>query len=580
MKKDKSKVISDLAKKYPDRKSAILPALHYLQKENNNYLSPEDINIVSKIFGLTKSNILGVASYYTMFNRKQVGKYHLQVDTCLPGFLAGADEIVTYLSEKLEIKPGQTTDDGVFTLSRVQDLGSCGTAPVIQVNDKYYENMTIDKVDELLDSLRAGEMPESDNVMKVDSDCNILLKNRLLSGATDINVYKENGGYQGLKKALEQEPGEIVAKVREASVRGRGGAGFPAGMKWTFLPKNDERPVYLICNADEGEPGTFKDRQIMEYDPHLVIEGMAIAARGIKAQKAFIYIRGEFSWIAEILEGAIEQARSDGQLDHVDIIVHRGAGSYVCGDETALIESLEGKRGNPRVKPPFPANSGLYGCPTVVNNVETLACIPFVIDKGPDEFKTMGQAGNFGPKIFGISGHVNEPGVFEYPLRTPLKYLLERAGGVKGNLKGIIVGGSSVPILRADEIEGIKLDYDSCLRAGTFFGSGGIMVINDTVSIPELALRTIEFYAHESCGQCLPCKEGTHNIKQILKRIIAGKGLTSDIDTIIDLCNKIQGLTICPTGEAFAIPVLAMVEKFREEFEALIKLNKKNKKKK
>jgi NADH:ubiquinone oxidoreductase subunit F (NADH-binding) len=337
------------------------------------------------------------------------------------------------------------------------------------------------------------------------------------------------------------------------------------------LPKDDPRPVYLICNADEGEPGTFKDRQIMQYDPHLLIEGIAISAFALNAKKAFIYIRGEFGFIADILQKAINQAIADDQLKNVDIIVHRGAGSYVCGDETALMESIEGKRGNPRPKPPFPANVGLYGNPTIINNVETLSCVPYIIDKGAKAFKKIGTEGNFGPKIYGVCGHVNKPGTFEYPLGTSLSKVLEAAGGVKGNLKAVIVGGLSVPILTAAEAKNLKLDFDSCLKAGTMLGSGGVIVVNDTVSIPKLALRTIEFYAHESCGQCVPCREGSNLVRQLLKKILAGNGVKEDIDLILKTVQTVQGLTLCPLGDAFSVPIEAMVTKFRREFEGLSK---------
>jgi NADH:ubiquinone oxidoreductase subunit F (NADH-binding)/NADH:ubiquinone oxidoreductase subunit E len=514
--------IEKIITKYPKKDSAVMPVMQYLQNKNNNFFSEEGIGAAAEAIGFSKSKVYGIATYYTMFNTKPVGKYHLQVDTCVPGFLHGADQIVEHLEKKLGIKAGETTKDGLFTLSTVQDLGSCATGPVIQVGNRYFENMTVEKTDILIDALKSGKEPANDPSMTVISKCGILLNDRTQKDCRTLAFYKNNGGYQALKKALSMKPDDIIAEVKEAGVRGRGGAGFPAGMKWSFLPKNDSRPVYLICNADEGEPGTFKDRQIMEFNPHLVIEGIAIAAFALNAKKSFIYIRGEFDWIADILEAAIEEAKKDGQLNHVDIVVHRGGGSYVCGDETAQIESLEGKRGNPRVKPPFPANYGLYGCPTVVNNVETLSCVPFIIKNGAEAYKKIGTSNNAGPKIYGVSGHVNKPGIFEYPMGTPLKEILDAAGGVKGKLKGVIVGGLSVAILTAKEAEGLNLDFDSCAKAGTGLGSGGIMVINDTVSIPELALRTIEFYQHESCGQCAPCRQGSHVIKHKLQDIVDG----------------------------------------------------------
>jgi NADH-quinone oxidoreductase E subunit len=569
MTKKQDVLIDSLAEKYPKRESAVLPVLQLLQKKNRNYLKANALDAAAQATGLSKSAVYGIATYYTMFNTKPVGKYHLQVDTCVPGFLHGADAIVAHLSKKLGIQVGETTKDGMFTLSTVQDLASCATGPVIQVNDRYFENMTVEKTDKLISSLKKDKLPASDTAMNVVSKCGILLNDRTQKDCRTISFYKKNGGYQALKKALSMKPEDIVNEVKNAKVRGRGGAGFPAGMKWSFLPKSDPRPVYLICNADEGEPGTFKDRQIMEFNPHLLIEGIAISALAIQAETAFIYIRGEFSWIADILETAINEALKDGQLGHATIIVHRGAGSYVCGDETAQIESIEGKRGNPRVKPPFPANHGLYGCPTVVNNVETLSCVPYIVQNGAAAYLNIGVHDNHGPKLFGVSGHVNKPGIFEYPMGTPLKEILAAAGGVKGKLKGVIVGGLSTAILTAAESKDLKLDYDSCLNAGTALGSGGIMVVNDTVSIPELALRTIEFYHHESCGQCVPCREGSHVIEHKLRGLVEGRGTVDDIDQILHLCQNIKGLTLCPTGEAFSVPIQAMVSKFRPEFEAL-----------
>lgn len=560
-----------IVSKYPKKGSATLPVLQLAQAENGGSLTVESLDEVSKTLNLSVNRVYGIATYYTMFNTKPVGKYHLQVDTCVPGFLHGADEIAAHLSRTLGIPIGETTPDGMFTLSTVQDLASCATGPVIQVNEeRYFENMTPEKADELIESLRKGEMPARDASMEVYSECNILLNDRTQADCRTLAFYKRSGGYQALAKAKSMQPADVAAEVKDAQIRGRGGAGFPAGTKWAFLPKNDPRPVYLICNADEGEPGTFKDRQILEFNPHLMLEGIAIAAYAIGAAQAFIYIRGEFTWIADILEAAIAEAASDGQLDHVEIIVHRGAGSYVCGEETALIESLEGKRGNPRSKPPFPAGYGLYGCPTIVNNVETLSSVPYIIQHGAQAFKQIGVPNNYGPKIFGVSGHVKKPGVFEYPLGTPLKTILKAAGGVRGKLKAVIVGGLSVPILTAAEAEGLCLDFDSCQKAGTSLGSGGIIVINDKVSIPELALRTIEFYHHESCGQCVPCREGSHVIESKLRGLVEGRGKMADIELVIHLCHTIPGLTICPTGEAFSLPILAMVTKFRPEFEALL----------
>ena len=374
---EKKSAIEKIVGKYPRKESAILPALYIMQEHNGNSLSEQDIEDVAEILGVSVSKTYGVATYYTMFNKTPVGKYHLQVDTNVSAMLMGAQEIVAHLEKILGIKVGETTPDGMFTLSSVEDLGSGGTCPVVQVNDRYYELMTIEKVDALIASLKDGVMPPREVNYNFGTQCGILFKNRGKADSASITTYKDSGGYQALKKARAMTPEAVLTEVKDAEVRGRGGAGFPAGLKWSFLPKDDDRPVYLICNADEGEPGTFKDREIMEYDPHLLIEGIAIAAYAIGSEKAFIYIRGEFGWIAQILEEAIEEAAADGQLEGLDIVVHRGAGSYVCGEETALIESLEGKRGNPRLKPPFPANIGLYGSTTIVTRIPPKLAISF-----------------------------------------------------------------------------------------------------------------------------------------------------------------------------------------------------------
>lgn len=401
-----------------------------------------------------------------------------------------------------------------------------------------------------------------------------------VSGMEKVENYMSDGGYIGLKKALEKKPEEIVEEVKQSFLRGRGGAGFPTGFKWAFLSKEKIKPYYLICNADEGEPGTFKDRIIMEHDPLLLIEGMTIAGYATQSDVGFIYIRGEFKWIAEILERALENARNANMLGKnilgsgfdLDILVMRGAGAYICGEETALIESIEGKRGEPRIRPPYPASVGLYGCPTIVNNVETLASIPFIMKLGAGTFKLMGSFQASGTKLYGISGHVNKPGVYEYPLGTNLKDLIQyAAGGVRDGkkLKAVIPGGLSAIILKADEID-LAMDFDSCLKANTMLGSGGIIVLDEDTSIPDVALTTIHFFVHESCGQCTPCREGFMKIQQILKNLIDRKGNKEDIDTIIEITNTVNGTTLCPLGDAGAMAIQAMITKFREEFEPLV----------
>jgi NADH-quinone oxidoreductase subunit F len=406
----------------------------------------------------------------------------------------------------------------------------------------------------------------------------IVLKNIDIPGSETIEVYLSHGGYQALEKALGSfKPAELIEEVKKSGLRGRGGAGFPAGVKWGFVPKQNEKPVYLVCNADEGEPGTFKDRYIIEKDPHLLIEGIIIAGYAIGAHQAYIYIRGEFVKGAGILEKAIGEAYQKGYLGKnilkkgydLDLHLHRGAGSYVCGEETALLESLEGKRGNPRLKPPFPASVGLFQSPTVINNVETLANIPAIVMKGADWFAGIGKKGNTGTKIFAVSGHVNRPGVYELPLGIPLRELIEQwAGGIREGkrLKAVMPGGSSTPVITAEEID-VDMDFDSLASLGTMLGSGAVIVMDETTCMVRTARRLAGFYAHESCGQCTPCREGVPWMAMILERIEKGEGREQDPDLLLDICDNIKGITLCPLGDAAAMPIESIVKKFREEFE-------------
>ncbi len=409
----------------------------------------------------------------------------------------------------------------------------------------------------------------------------VLLRARGAADSRAITTYLGAGGYEGWKKALAMGPDAVTKEVSDSELRGRGGAGFPTGRKWSFVPKDHPGPRYLVCNADESEPGTFKDREIIEYDPHQVIEGVAIASFAIKANTAYIYIRGEFVRWAKILEEAIVEARQRGFLGKnvlgsgfdLDIWVHRGAGAYICGEETALLESIEGKRGFPRLKPPFPALVGLFGKPTVINNVETLACVPHIITRGAAWFAGIGRPKNTGPKLFGVSGHVNRPGVYELPLGVTFREIIEEhAGGVRGGrkLKAFFPGGSSAPVLTAAEVD-VKADFDACAEAKTMLGSGGIIVFDDTVDMVEVADNVAHFYAHESCGQCTPCREGSDWCMDILDRLMAGHGLPADPDTLLRICRFASGgMTICPLGDAFSLPISSIVTKFRDEFERRI----------
>jgi NADH-quinone oxidoreductase subunit F len=392
-----------------------------------------------------------------------------------------------------------------------------------------------------------------------------------------IDTYLQGGGYGALKKAFAMTPDQVTQMVKDSELRGRGGAGFPTGMKWSFVPKNSGRPIYLLCNADESEPGTFKDRVIIEKDPHLLIEGMIISAWAIgSCPMAYIYIRGEFYYGATVLDKALEEARQHGYLGKnilgsgfdFDITVHRGAGAYICGEETGLIESVEGKRGQPRVKPPFPAVVGVFGGPTVVNNVETIACVPFIIDKGPEWFKGFGSPKNTGPKLYCVSGQVKKPGVYEFPMGITLKELLyDHCGGpLDGRrFKAVIPGGASAPMLTEDELD-LPLNFDAVMKAGSMLGSAGVIVVDDSVCIVDAVWRLAKFFAHESCGQCTPCREGTNWMESVLDRLERGEGKAEDADLLLDMADNIGGKSLCALGDAAIGPVISSVKKFRDEF--------------
>lgn len=388
-----------------------------------------------------------------------------------------------------------------------------------------------------------------------------------------LEGYRAVGGYAAWAKAQTMEPAAITEEVKRSNLRGLGGAGFPTGMKWSFVPKDHRGPVYLVVNADEGEPGTFKDRYLLERVPHMLLEGMLITARAIRAALGFIYIRGEYVAPWRRVCRAVEEAYRAGYLGRgFDVLVHRGAGAYICGEETGLISSLEGKKGWPKLKPPFPAVRGAFGQPTIVNNVETLCHVPHIIERGAEWFAALGTRTQGGTRIYSVSGRVRRPGIYEAPVSITLRQLVyDQAGGVTGNgrLKAVVPGGLSAPILRADEID-VTMDVDGLRAAGSMAGSAGVIVMDETVSIPEALLVVARFYAHESCGQCTPCRETTGWIYRMVRRIVEGRGRKEDLDTILDVARRGAGTTICAFYDGAVGPYLSYIEKFRDEFEALI----------
>lgn len=411
----------------------------------------------------------------------------------------------------------------------------------------------------------------------------LLLKNiRQENYSGSLDEYIECAGFLAFKKAIKDyKPQEVIDAVKASGLRGRGGAGFPTGLKWSFMAKNSAKPNYLVCNADESEPGTFKDRELMLRDPLIVLEGLMLGCYAVNCNHGYIYVRGEFFPAIKKLQACIEDLYKKGYLGQnifgsnfsLDITLHPGAGAYICGEETALLNSLEGKRGEPRVKPPFPAISGFDGAPTSVNNVETLANLPFILQAGPEAYKALGTAGNAGTRLICLSGHIQNPGVYEVEMGVNLKAIIEDLGGgmLNGNaLKAVIPGGSSVPLFLPDEIN-IPYDFDSVAKAGSMMGSCGIVVLDEKVSIPEFLHRIIRFYTHESCGQCTPCREGMQWIRVMLRDLLRGQASLNTIDNIVRVANNIIGNTLCPLGDAGAMPTISYITKFRNEFNSLAK---------
>jgi NADH-quinone oxidoreductase subunit F len=407
------------------------------------------------------------------------------------------------------------------------------------------------------------------------------LKRMHIKDGHTLEVYQDTGGYASLKKAMSMTQDDIINEVKASALRGRGGAGFPTGMKWSFVPRNSPKPKYVVCNADESEPGTFKDRYLLERDPHALIEGMLIAAFALGAETCYIYYRGEYKYLIDIMDRAIEEARAAGFVGKniqgsdfsCEVYTHTGAGAYICGEETALLSSLEGYRGHPRMKPPFPAVEGVYACPTVVNNVETLTAVPQIIEIGGEAWKNLGTEKSGGTKLWSVSGHVKKPGVYELPMgyADMEKFIMEDCGGMLRSdkkLKAVIPGGSSVYIMNAEQIIGKKvtLDYEGLVEGGSMVGSGGFIVMDETVDVMESTKNLTEFYKHESCGWCTPCREGTDWLVKIFNRISEGGGRPEDAQLLLDICDNIEGKSFCPLGDAAAWPIQSAVKRFPEDF--------------
>jgi NADH-quinone oxidoreductase subunit F len=563
---------------FPQPRAALLPALHLAQAEIG-YLPRAVIEEVAALLDLLPIQVQEVVSFYPMFHAQPVGRCHIQVCTNIACALAGARQLVRQIESTLEIRSGEVTADGRFSIGEVECLGSCGTAPVVQVNDRpYIERATAADIDRLLSGADATELERSPLVSAVPEGTLHYLLPPNGEVRHTIDEYIAVGGYQAAARAWrEMQPEEIAEVVKAAGLRGRGGAGFATGVKWTFMPKEAPKPSYLAVNGDESEPGTFKDRQILERNPHQFLEGVLIGGRAIRGVAAYIYVRGEYVTAYRRLMEAIAQAYGRGYFGdnamgsgrRFDVYVQRGAGAYICGEETGMLESMEGKKGQPRKRPPYPAGWGLWGCPTTVNNVETLTHVPVILQRGADWFKAIGTEKSTGNTLFGISGHVKRPGVYELPLGTPLQEIIERhAGGLANGrpLKAIIPGGVSMPVLTAEQI-GVRMDHDSLQKAGTLLGTGGIVVLDDSACMVRAATVIARFFRHETCGQCTQCREGTAFIYKLLKRIDHGDGRPEDLDTIASVAGFMEGQTICALSDAAAWAAGGFLKRFRADFE-------------
>jgi NADH-quinone oxidoreductase subunit F len=627
--------IDEVITHYPvSKRSATMPLLHLIQ-EHFGYISDEAVTWIADKLGLQPINVLELVTFYPMYRRQPAGKKHIRVCRTLSCAMAGSyrlrdeiakaagidikrwearfhghvhgdDEHTHEVSDHHVHNPGHgnpiaVSPDGRYSIEFVECLASCGSAPVAMVDDNFYERVTPAAISDLLNGARASDATLPRIRHPHPREKRLVFQNiDRENWSNDIGTYKLYGGYDDLKKALKMKRADIVDEVKKSALRGRGGAGFPCGVKWGFIKPDEKKPVYLICNADESEPGTFKDRYIIHQDPHQLIEGMIISCYAVGAHLAYIYIRGEFPEGANILEKALAQAKAKGFLGKnilksgfdLEIYVHRGAGAYICGEETGLIESLEGKRAYPRIKPPyFPAVLGLYQCPTIVNNVETLCNVKHIIRMGGEAFAQIGKPNNTGTRVLCVSGDVQRPGYYELEVGavTMGELINDICGGVKKGrkLKAVIPGGSSAKVMRADEtykikqkqpdgsmkdvemrLEDIPMDFDTLAAAGSMAGSGGVIVMDDSRDMVEMLNNINDFYAHESCGQCTPCREGALWMKKITDRMLAGGGVERDPAVLKTVADNIAGRTICAFGEACSWPTQSFLAKFGDEFAA------------
>ena len=574
--------IRRLMAQFPQRQSALLGALFVAQDEVG-YLSPDALGDVAVVMDLPMSEITSVASFYHLYRFKPEGRHVIQLCTNISCQLRGCGRILDHLRRRLQVDVGETTADGAFTLKTAECLAACESAPVMMVDTDRVGPVSENDVDSVLDQYTRASTPSASpprpTPPPVAPQASMILRYIHEPDQGELDAYRKRGGYEGLRRALGMSPDAVTDEVEKSGLRGRGGAGFPTGRKWKFIPKDPAIPRYVVINADEGEPGTFKDRTLLEGDPHRLLEGIAIASYAVGAKQAFIYLRREFHRARTGLEMALAQASGAGLLGRnilgsgydLNVVVATGAGAYIAGEETSLLESLEGRRAMPRLKPPFyPAVRGLYSRPTVLNNVETLCHVAWILTEGVERYRQLGP-----PILISVSGHVTRPGVYEVPLGTTIRQVIERAGGVRNgrSCKACFPGGSSSAILPASYLD-TPMDYDALAKVdvyGSMLGSGALIVMDDTTNMVEVVARTVEFYRDESCGKCTPCREGTMWLGQVLRRMLLGQGRSEDLALLDSIARNMTGTCFCPLGESVPPAIYSSLRFFRSEFEQYAK---------
>ena len=579
--------IQETVSRYKAVKGGLQPALHAVQNICGNWLPLEALKLISEGMDIPYAYLYGVMSFYTMFSPTPRGKYIIRMCESPPCHILGADSLLEVLKSELDIKVGETTSDGLFTLEHTACLGVCEVSPAMQINEVVFGRLTAERLKNIISDYRAGKtvdyktLPRTTNPLSdylTSGDELVLLANVDQIDPYSLDAYLERGGYEGLKKALRMSQQEVVDTVKNSGLRGRGGAGFPTGLKWSFTLPNPNFPKYIVCNADEGEPGTIKDRYIMEGDPHRVLEGMAIAGYAVGANYGYIYVRGEYYLSMYRLNKAIADAEAKGLLgDKINgtdfsfhIQVQTGGGSYVCGEETALIESIEGKRGNPRVKPPFPGVVGVWGKPTIVNNVESLSSVPAIIVKGAEWYKAKGTEDAAGTKIFQVVGHVNQPGIVEANCGMTVRELIDKYGkGIREGrkFKTCQTGGSSFGFFKDEHLD-TPMEYMAMAKAEGALGSGTMLVMDDTTCVVDVVKSILYFFQHESCGFCLPCRRGTRVLYELISKVAAGKGTAADLDRMITIAQVMMDASNCALGMSPLFFIKTTIERFRDEYDA------------